>query len=858
MKQSIRIFFILLFTFHFSLSKAQTPPAYNSADIYLQLKKLNVLGSVLYVAAHPDDENTRLLAYLAKEKQFRTGYMSLTRGDGGQNLIGDEQGIELGLIRTQELLAARRIDGAEQFFSRAFDFGFSKSAKEAMEIWGHDKILSDVVWVIRKFQPDVIITRFPGDERAGHGHHTASALLANEAFKAAADPNMFPEQLKQGVQTWQAKRILWNTFNFGNTNTTSEDQFKMDVGVYNSLLGKSYGEIASESRSQHKSQGFGVPRQRGQAFEYFLTTGGDAPKTDLMDGVNNSWERVQGDDAIDKKIDGIIKQYDFEHPERSIDSLLALYNFLLKGGNNNTGKKDEDEKGWRKKLKERSYWYERKAEEVKNIIINCSGVFAEATTKTEYAVQGDSLKVEFFINKRSNTNINLVSIRLNGFDSTMNNLLPVNQNIALTKTFAVSRNKEATQPYWLAKQMQPGSFEIDDQLLIGKPENDGDYIATFIFDISGTKFYVNKKVQYKYTDPVKGELYEPLVVIPPVIASVSPPVVLMNIKAADNAAVNPVTHIQYKANTSAKAVAVTININQDTHIIYTKDTTVDFIAGTTYDLNVPLEEIFDKSDGKNVTVDLFAVINGKKSLFTHYLRSIQYDHIPHIHYFYRDHTKAINEEVKTVGKNIGYITGAGDKVPQALQQMGYNVTLLHETTISDDNLKKFDAVIAGVRAYNTNDWLNNKYDILMRYVQNGGNYIVQYNTSNFISSVSTKIGPYPFTVSRTRVTDENAEVKILQPNSTVLNYPNKITAADFNGWVQERSIYQAEKQDEHYEAPLAMHDANETETNGSLIISKYGKGNFVYTGLVFFRELPAGVPGAYRLMANLIAIPQNK
>jgi len=834
------------------------PPAYNSADIYLQLKKLNVLGSVLYIAAHPDDENTRLLAYLAKEKQYRTGYLSLTRGDGGQNLIGDEQGIELGLIRTQELLDARRIDGAEQFFSRAYDFGFCKTAKEAMETWGHDKILSDVVWVIRKFQPDVIITRFPGDERAGHGHHAASALLANEAFKAAADPNMFPEQLKLGVQPWQAKRILWNTFNFGSVNTTDSTQFKLDVGVYNSLLGKSFGEVASESRSQHKSQGFGVPRQRGQAFEYFLTTGGDAPKNDLMDGVDNTWGRVDADEYLVKKINAVIKSYDFEHPERSIDSLLDLYKFLQWKSSDYNRKKGEETAGWRKNVKEKTYWYASKAEEVKNIILSCTGIFAEATAKTEYAVQGDSLKVDFFINKRTGSDINLAGVRLNGFDSALNYQLPVNQNVTISKTFVVPRSKEVTQPYWLAKTMQQGSFETDDQMMIGKPENDGDYIVTFIFDINGTKFYVTKKVQYKYTDPVKGELYEPLVVIPPVIVSASPPVVLTNIKAADNTVINPVLHIQYKANTNAKAVPVTININQDSNIIYTKDTTIDFTAGNTYNLKVPLDNIFDKTNGKNITIDLFAGLNGKKLLFTHYLRSIQYDHIPHVHYFYRDNVKAVNEEVRTVGNNIGYITGAGDKVPQALQQMGYNVTILNEATINDDNLKSFDAVIAGVRAYNTNEWLNNKYDVLMHYVQNGGNYIVQYNTSNFISSVSNKIGPYPFTVSRTRVTDENAEVKILLPDHPVLNAPNKITRKDFEGWLQERTVYQAEKQDEHYQSPLAMHDASEAETNGSLIIAKYGKGNFVYTGLVFFRELPAGVAGAYRLMANLIALPQNK
>ena len=851
MKQFLPILALSVLSFYSFSSKAQTPPAYNSADIYLQLKKLNVLGRVLYIAAHPDDENTRLLAYLAKEKQYRTGYLSLTRGDGGQNLIGDEQGIELGLIRTQELLAARRTDGAEQFFSRAYDFGFSKSSQEAMDIWGHDKILSDVVWVIRNFKPDVIITRFPGDERAGHGHHAASALLANEAFKAAADSSMFTEQFKYGVQPWQAKRILWNTFNFGTTNTTSEDQFKLDVGAYSSLLGKSYGEIASESRSQHKSQGFGVPRQRGQAFEYFLTTGGDAPKTDLMDGVDAGWNGVEFDEGIDKMVNNIIAGYSFDHPEKSIDSLLVLYNLLQRGGSNSRTKSKAE-------LQESLYWYKRKAEDVKQIILACSGLFAEATTKNEYAILGDSIKVDFSVNKRSASGINLVGIKLNRFDTTLNFSLPVNQNVSLSKALYVAKNNEVTQPYWLAKAMLKGSFTVDDQMLIGKAENDGDYIATFIFDIKGTKLFVDKKVQYKYTDPIKGELYEPVVVIPPVIVSINPPVVLTNIKNEEKTSNQSVVNIQYKANITAPAVPVTINVNKGNNIILTKDTIINFTAGSVYNLKMPLTTTAGQLNGENINVDVFAGINGKKTLYTHYLRSIQYDHIPHVHYFYRDNVKAINEEVKTVGKNIGYIVGAGDKVPQALQQMGYNVTYLSESTITDENLKQFDAIVAGVRVYNTQPWINSKYDVLMRYVQNGGNYIVQYNTANFISSVADKIGPYPFTVSRTRVTDENATVKILQPNSSVLNYPNKITDADFKDWIQERSIYQAEKQDEHYEAPFAMHDANEPETNGSLIVAKYGKGNFVYTGLVFFRELPAGVAGTYRLMANLIALPQNK
>ena len=260
---------ILLFILPFGFLKAQPPKSWSSSEILLQLKKLNTVGSVLYIAAHPDDENTRLIAYLANEKCLRTGYLSLTRGDGGQNLIGPEQGVELGLIRTQELLAARRIDGGEQFFTRAYDFGFSKTPEETFEKWNHDSILSDVVWVIRNFRPDIIITRFATDGSGGHGHHTASGILAEEAFDAAADSTRFPEQLKY-VKVWQARRLLHNsTARFRDPKADMSKFIKLDVGGYNALLGKSYGEIAAESRSMHKSQGFGSAAQRGEYFEYF-------------------------------------------------------------------------------------------------------------------------------------------------------------------------------------------------------------------------------------------------------------------------------------------------------------------------------------------------------------------------------------------------------------------------------------------------------------------------------------------------------------------------------------------------------------------------------------------------------------
>ena len=824
--------FVLLISIQ---AHAQAPAIYNSDDIYLQLKKLKVLGSVLYIAAHPDDENTKLLAYFSKEKQYRTGYLSLTRGDGGQNLIGDEQGIELGMIRTQELLAARRIDGAEQFFSTAIDFGFSKNATEALSIWNHDKILSDVVWVIRKFQPDVIITRFPGDARAGHGHHWASALLANEAFKIAADSTKFPEQLSLGVKPWQAKRIFWNTFNFGGNNTTSGDQFTMDIGGFNPLLGKGYGEIAAESRSQHKSQGFGVSAQRGQSMEYFAETGGAPFKDSLMDGVATTWRRVPGGNAIEEKINAIISHYNFEHPDGSVDSLIALHKALS--------------------AMPAGYWVAKKKEEVANLIAACSGLFVEATTTKSFAVTGDILPVTLFINKRNSNTVSLNSVQLDQFDSTINKALSPNINMSVAKQMLVAQDKPLTQPYWLVNPSQKGYFEVKDQQLIGKAQNDAAYQAIFHFTVNGYPLQVTKPVLYKYTDAIKGEEYEPLVVVAPFSVSATPGIALLNVQPEGGKAPDPLLKFTFKSYINASNLPVTVSALQGNKTIFSKDTVVNAEAGKEYSFSASLGKLFNKNGENNIKTIVQVKMNNNAINYDTYLRSIHYDHIPEIHYTQHDNIHVATEEIKTRGKHIGYIVGAGDKVPQALEQMGFEVKLLGENDITAANLAQFDGVIAGVRAYNLHDWLVAKYDVLMNYIKQGGNYIVQYNQ---LDLVTNNIGPYPFTIGRTRVTDENAAVNFLLPSSSVLNYPNKITSRDFEGWVQERSTYHAQNIDEHYSAPLGMHDPGEAEDKGSLIVAPYGKGNFVYDGLVFFRELPAGVAGAYRLMANIIALPQNK
>lgn len=819
----MRKYFLLLFFYSFiETSFAQAPKTYSSSQIFQQIKKLDVLGSVLYVAAHPDDENTRLLAFLANGKLYRTGYLSMTRGDGGQNLIGDEQGIELGLIRTQELLAARRIDGAEQFFTRAYDFGFTKSPTETFQFWDHDKILSDVVWVIRKFQPDVIITRFPTTGEGGHGHHTASAILAGEAFEAAADSTKFPEQFKYGVKPWQAKRLLWNTFNFGSVNTERPDQFQIDAGGYNSLLGESYGEIAAESRSQHKTQGFGVPSSRGKSLEYFKTIKGSAPEKTLMDGVTTNWERLN-DGSMESAVQKLIAEYSFTQPEKSLPQLLSIYQTLIRG---KVVGEDTNHGG---------YWRNQKLEQVKQIIKECLGLYLEASTKTMFAVQGDSLQVNFVADNRAGGRVSISSVTIQNKKFELNDDLPVDENVSHSFNVLIPASAKISQPYWLVEPMSKGSFNVSDQNLIGKPQNDPQS-AIVNLKINGEEFSYNIPIQYKSNDPVKGEEFEPLFVIPKIEIQSNPELAL----SINNEPVNINVRTE---NNSSSGDNFSIKTKFSSNVIETKKHNASYFS--IKNPNQKNTELIDWSAAQ------------ENNVYDLYKKIISYPHIPNIIYFHKAESKLISFDLKISGKKIGYIPGAGDKVPDALTKMGYEVTMLSPKDITPNNLKQYDAIVTGVRAYNIYEWLNDSYNTLMNYVKDGGVLLVQYNTNNNIGPVKAKIGPYPFTISRNRVTDETASVSFLDPQNVLLNYPNKISQKDFNDWIQERSTYQAENYQSNYKSIFSMHDINEAPSDGSLIYTDYGKGRFVYCSLVMFRELPAGVPGAYRLFANLLTKPEK-
>jgi hypothetical protein len=723
------------------------------------------------------------------------------------------------------------MDGAEQYFSRAYDFGFSKNPEETFQKWDKEKVLADVVWVIRSFQPDVIITRFPTTGEGGHGHHTASAILANEAFTAAADPKRFPEQL-QWVQPWQAKRILWNAFNFGGNNTTRDDQFRFDVGGYNPVLGKSYGEIAAESRSQHKSQGFGVPRTRGEALEFFKTTGGSNISSDLFEDVNTSWQRIKGAENVAALIQQAIASFNFLKPHQSVPTLVKIHQAL--------------------EALPASYWRDQKLKETKQLIEDASGLWLETVANQQFAVQGDSLRFTTTLNNRLGGDVRLKGITFNSFDTTVNTVLSKNRNWILNKTLLVPAKYPVTQPYWLKEKMQEGYFTVREQELIGQPDVAPAFNATYALEIEGQNFTIIKPVRYKITDPVKGELYQPVSVLPSISVNINQGLVLL--KKEDTSSKK--LAIEIRANKDLQYQRASAMLRSDKNAITLNDESRRLSRGNMHAFDFTLSPKVVSRSGE--TAMPFVKLDKDTSSYYMALNKIQYDHIPTISYLYTDAVKLLQVDLKTRGKRIGYIIGAGDKVPEALEIMGYEVTLLSDKELQRNNLKQFDAIISGVRAYNTNEWLNNHYDKLMKYVAEGGNLIVQYNTSNQIGPVRAKIGPYNFNISRNRITDEKAAVRFALPEHQVLQFPNKITTADFDGWIQERSIYHANELDKNFESVLSMNDPGEQPDNGSLVIARHGKGYFTYTGLVFFRQLPAGVPGAYRLLANLIALNQKK
>jgi LmbE family N-acetylglucosaminyl deacetylase len=819
MKVSIsRILLLILFVL-----PAALPGQDNSSNrIQLGLQKLNTLGSILYVAAHPDDENTRLIAWMANEKHLRTAYLSLTRGDGGQNLVGTETGDLMGLLRTNELLEARKIDGGEQFFTRAVDYGYSKNPEEAFTKWDKQLVLADVVRTIRKFQPDVIITRFPPTSRAGHGHHTASAILAEEAFDLANDPTAFPEQLKT-LQTWQPKRLFWNASSWWDKElpekAAKNDSFaSLDTGDYSVLLGKSYSEMASESRSQHKSQGFGSGKTRGEQMEYLQWIKGENPNGKIFSGIDHSWNRIEGGAKIGKLLDKLLADFDPLNPSASVDGLAKAHKMIaaLPDG----------------------YWKTLKMAECEALILDCAGVWMESTADEYSAAYGEKIGLTASIVRRSKTAVKLLSVSYNGKDTTTSMDVPFNVLTELKTQITVPQTAR-THPYWLEKPFE-GMYSVADPEMIGKPLNPPSMKVNFTVEVAGIKMNVERPLVYKWTDRVEGELYRPFVAMPPVTANLGDKVYIFASNAAQE------VKLSLRFHRDVEFGSVSLNLPSG----WTSEP--EQIAVTGGDRGTEMALLFQVTPPKTASSGEIAVnllFDSREEARS--LVEITHNHIETQTLLPRAEAKIVKLDVAIRGRNVAYIEGAGDEVPQSLKQLGYEVTVLDEKAIRSQDLSQYDAIIAGIRAFNTQEYLKFVNAKLLDYVKNGGTYIVQYNTNRGL--VTEDIGPYPMTYSRDRVTVEEAKPTFLAPEHPLLNSPNKITEADFDGWIQERGLYFPSEWDEHYTALIGWNDPGEDMTKGSLLVADYGKGKFIYTGISFFRELPAGVAGAYKLFANLVS-----
>nr|WP_276499340.1 PIG-L family deacetylase [Pontibacter litorisediminis] len=807
--------------------QAQAPPSSSATEVLQDLQKLNVLGRVLYVAAHPDDENTRLIAYLANEKLYGTAYLSITRGDGGQNLIGPEISESLGIIRTQELLQARRTDGGQQFFTRANDFGYSKNPAETFTIWDREQVLADMVWVIRKFRPDVMITRFPPDERAGHGQHSASAILAEEAFKAAGDPKRFPEQLKQ-VEVWQPKRLLWNT---GVWSFRSQEEFekygkellKIDVGGYNPLLGASYGEMAARSRSMHKSQGFGASAARGTSIEYLQHTAGEKAQQELFEGINTTWGRVKGGGKVQQVIQKAIDDFNPAKPAAVVPELLAARKEL-------------------QKLPD-GFWKQTKLQELEQVLQQAMGLYLEVAASDYAAAPGQPVTLQVEAINRSEVPVTLQGITYSfaNADTTLNINLSHNEPLKYSSRKTLPQSMAYSQPYWLREKGTLGMFAVKGLHQVGRPENEPAATATFSLRVSGEPLQVHVPVVYKRTDPVDGEVYRPFVVTPPVFVNLREQVLMF--------ANGEPKQVQVLVKAGKQGVKGELKLDLPKGWRSTPATVPFDLAEKGAEQSINFMVYPPK---KQQEAQLKAVATVDNKTYSQGLNEINYKHIPAQVTFPEATAKVVKLELEKRGEKVAYLMGAGDDIPTSLQQIGYDVTLLQDSDIRLNYLKQFDAVILGVRAYNTVDRLKYYQPTLLEYVKQGGNLIVQYNTSHAL--VMPNLGPYPLQLSRDRVTVENAEVRLLAPDHQVLNFPNKITKNDFEGWVQERGLYFPNKWSQEYTAILSANDPGEPALNGGLLVAKYGEGHYIYTGYSFFRELPAGVPGAYRLFANMISL----
>jgi len=801
----------LLLSILFSAQSVANP----SSEIYDDLLRLQNNTTVMYLAAHPDDENTRIISWLTHEKHVDAVYLSLTRGDGGQNLIGTEKGELLGLLRTQELLEARKIDEGRQWFTRALDFGYSKTATETLKFWDKQEILSDVVWAIRKNRPEIIITRFdPNSNGETHGHHTASALLAMEAFDLAANPKAFPEQLKY-VQVWQPKRMFYNTswWFYGSKENFEKadkaDLFSLNVGNYYPILGISNNEISAEARSKHACQGFGMALERGTDMEYLKFLKGDKPKSnDIFEGINLKLRNKTVQNQLDKTVSDFL----FDNPQLSLKNLVRAYELIKKENPNDP-----------------------KLEQVKNLILKTQGIYLEWTTDEAFGTSNEEIATKLEIANRSGADLNF------SFEG-KNQKIAGNESFKTTEKFKIE-NAKISNPYWLQEVPKNNLYVVNNPENIGLPEISTSINKNVTIDFGSAKIDFEVPLQQKTVNPSIGEIYEPFYTVPAFVTNFDQDNFIFSGRAKQIA----VNVQSFAANSTAK---IFLKGSKDWKISAAQ--TVNFKeVGENKNVTFTVEPL-----SKNANNVIEAVVEAKGKAYDQSLNVVQYPHIDRQIWVKNAQAKIQNLDLKIPAVRIAYLKGSGDEISSSLRAIGLKVDELDLKNWNSAPLKNYDVLILGIRVYNTQPEMGLINKDIWKFVENGGFVINQYNTNRGL--LTDEIAPFTLKLGGSRISEEDAALKILVPNHAVFQSPNVITPRDFDNWVQERGLYFADSWDKDLIPLLEGNDTGETPKQGILLAGKYGKGTYVYTGLSFFRELPAGFAGAYKLFMNILALGSKK
>jgi hypothetical protein len=852
----IRRYFVLLIVL---LSICKEPSAqyseFNSSNIYSKLQGLNVFGSVLYIGATPADKNLPLLTYLSKEKHYRTGFLSFTRGESLKNKYGFEQGIETGLIHVEEQSIENKIDGVENFYTRAYDAGSPINEKEVFANWDTGKILSDVVWIIRTFQPDIIITGFSPDNITANGQGFVSAIIAKKAFVLAADSAAFPEQIKYGASCWQAKRLLWNDTAKFNSNIPI-----LNTNIYNSATGLSIGDDVAFTKQYQKSMFSLKDTEAIQFNNAFYFVEGDSDFANLMDGIDTSWHRINdsASASFQLRIDSIINNYNFLQPELSVKDLISIYK-ILSG------------------LHANNIWKNKKLQDIQDVIFLCSGIKAQAYSNQQYAVTGDTLNIHFSISKKTSEPVLINEVAFNSLydlaDTQLNVMLPSLHNFSLDKTINTGPQKKATQPYWLSNaRTEPFMYNVDDQYLIGQAKNEPEYVVMFSLQIDSAYFFTQMPVKYIPANSYTNEAFAGNVsTILPVIVSLAPNNVLTNIKPHSDVTDNPELYLKFKTNFSKDSVLTKIRISQlgikvtggktisldNSALLFEKDSVFNFSAGEMYSLIIPvksLRDVYKKDSSVVLGASVSVSVDGITKSYYSFLKTINYNYLPEVSYYYRDITKVIPDEIRIAkGDSIGYIYSEGDWMFFALQQLGYNVKTLTPEDFVADSLRRYSAIIAGMQLENIENYLEDKYDSLINYVTDGGNLIFLDNQNAIHLTKPFNIISVP-----AHIRAENAETKITVNNTPVFNYPNKITAGDLATWKNNFTDFSFDGFDSTFQAPLLINDVqNKESTNNAFLIKHYGNGHFVFVGLSLASQISSGVASAYKLLANIISLPNK-